>query len=142
MDKIVALKNDVGATFFEMYFLQEANCLYCNWLGYTIRTDSIAGSTEMMKWAAEHAAAKGVTAIINDNRKKQGTWADVVDWISEVWSPAMYKAGIRKNAVILSDDIFTQLSAEALQENSEKAGFVVTNRFNSMEEAVAWISPK
>lgn len=142
MQHILTLTDEMGNNFFFMFYNEKENCLYCKWQGQTVAQDIYAGSTEEMNWAAATAAAKGCDAVINDCRLLEGSLVDTTEWATNVWSPAMYKSGIRYNAILQSDDIFSQLSLEAFEELTAGSGHIVNKMFNSEEAAAEWINTK
>lgn len=142
MQLIKELRDELGIRYFSMYYNPQVPCLYCRWEGQTIAEDVMAGSTEEMKWAEEHALARGCVAIINDCRLLIGSLVDTTDWATAVWRPAMYKSGIMYNAILQSEDIFSQLSLQSFQEMSAGLGHITNKIFADERSAEVWIKEK
>ena len=142
MEFIKELKDDMGHKFFSMYHNAGQRYLYCKWEGQTVSRDIYAGSTEEMNWAAENAARTQCIAVINDCRVLKGSLAETTEWATNIWSPAMHKSGIKYNAILQSDDIFSQLSLESFEEMTPGPGHIINKIFNNEQAAEEWISGK
>jgi hypothetical protein len=60
------------------------------------------------------------------------------EWSNSVWFPQALGAGITKMGVIVSDDIFNQLSVEEIMNKVEGTGFT-SQYFPVLSQAVAWM---
>ncbi len=61
------------------------------------------------------------------------------EWLNTVIFPELIKAGIRKMAFLVTDDLFSQVSIEqAMDEKTAKEGFQ-TRFFDDYESAKAWV---
>lgn len=58
-------------------------------------------------------------------------------WTNEVWFPSALSAGIKYIALVVPEDIFSQVSVDNIIDNAE--GDFQTRYFNSVEEAAAWL---
>lgn len=142
MHLLKELTDNLGKKFFSMYYNAEKNYLYCKWEGQTVSDDIYAGSTEEMNWAAAHSATKNCRAVVNDCRLIVGSLVDTTEWATNVWSPAMYGHGIQYNAILQSDDVFSQLSLDAFEEMTAGSGHIINKLFNNLEAAEEWIAGK
>ncbi len=142
MDHILDLTDNLGNRFFSLFYNGQQNHMYCLWEGLTISSDVYAGSKEEMKWAEAHARSKNCHAIINDCRLIKGSLVDTTEWATTVWSPAMYNAGILYNAIIQSEDVFSQLSLADFEELTAGTGHIINKIFSSLEAGEAWIAGK
>jgi hypothetical protein len=76
------------------------------------------------------------TKILVDISDMTSSFHNVNDWMATYLMPKLVKAGLTHSAVILSKNVFTQLSAAQWEEKS--SGF--TNRnFQNVEKALAWL---
>jgi hypothetical protein len=107
-----------------------------------VAKDIYAGSNEQVNWANAHASGRQCHAVINDCRLLAGSLVDTTEWATNVWSPAMYKSGIMYNAILQSDDIFSQLSLDAFEEMTAGAGHIVNKIFNNEPDAAQWFAGK
>ena len=133
------LKNERGEVFFELSYRPGPNYLYAEWIGYVVRRNIIDGGQMQIDWAGLHAGERGTQVVVNDNRRMRGSWESAVDWTIEVAGPALRAAGLRLNAVILSPDLFTQVSSEAMVDGMG-ADALPMRIFPSLAEAEHWIA--
>jgi len=59
-------------------------------------------------------------------------------WSTNIWFPLALNAGINKMAIILSDDLFNQLSVEEIM-HRVSSPHLVSHYFSDQEEALSWI---
>ncbi len=139
MKPIVQLQNGDGKPFFSMSYNERANYVYCDWAGYLVHQQIVDGCGELVKWAKANAIPKKCAAVINDNRKLRGSWEAAVDWIDRNVNKPMFDAGINYNAIIIGQDLFTQISAEALAATN-RPGSVTHRLVPSLPAAEAWVA--
>lgn len=137
MELPAQLKNERGDVFFELSYRPGPNYLYAEWIGYAVHRNVIEGGQMQMDWTRLHARDRGTQVVVNDTRRMRGSWESAVDWSIEVASPALAAAGLRLNAVILSPDLFTQVSAEAMVDGATALPMRI---FPSLAEAEHWIA--
>lgn len=142
MKHILDLTDNLGNRFFSLFYNEQQHYLYCKWEGLTVSSDVYAGSEEEMKWAAANARTSNCQAVINDCCLIKGSLVDTTDWATKVWSPAMYHSGILYNAIIQSEDVFSQLSLADFEELSAGSGHIINKIFNSLEAGEEWIAGK
>jgi hypothetical protein len=58
------------------------------------------------------------------------------DWTNSNWAKRAIEAGLRYNAIVLSEDIFGRLSIEAI---TEDAKVVKVKYFDNIAEAKEWL---
>jgi len=77
--------------------------------------------------------------IIADSRKLDfGINPDLQDWTNQTVFPVALEMGLNKAALVLNNDLITQLSIEQTMEEVEGVKFI-TNYFDDLEEARKWI---
>lgn len=59
-------------------------------------------------------------------------------WSNTIWFPEALEAGISRIGIIVSDDIFNQLSVEEIMSRVDNAE-LSSHYFSSPEEAMSWI---
>lgn len=141
MQKIAGLKNELDEKYYELFYNAEKHYLYANWIGFATSQEIVDGATLLQHWQEEHRD-QNVSCYINDNREFKGTWGVEMQWVTEEWTPAVYNAGLRYCALVLSPDIFAQMSAAAFDEASAEIGKLNTRMFKTFEEAERWIEEK
>lgn len=60
------------------------------------------------------------------------------EWTNQIFFVPVLEIGLNRSAIILSEDLITQLSTEQIMEESEASKFQ-TRYFDSKEAAKAWI---
>jgi hypothetical protein len=74
--------------------------------------------------------------LIGDVRQLGAVQLDDQQWILSDWIPQARKAGFSCSAVIVSQDIFTQMTLEGMSGHMEDLS---SKHFDNMKDAVDWI---
>lgn len=132
------VKDENQHVFVRVEYWDEKNTTYANWMGADLRVDQIKeGAMAILEQLTENQTS----FVINDNREITGVWDEVNDWIANEWMPRAIGAGMRKFAHILSSDLFSQLSAEFMEENSKEIeGDFQLRTFGNLEEVEKWLT--
>jgi len=134
------LRDEEGKVFFEMEYWADQNLIYCNWIAEFIPVNQVKqGALQMLEGLKTHPTP----FLLNDNRQVTGVWDEANDWIASFWIPEAIKLGLRKFAHIYPEDLYARLSAQFMQQNSEKVADLDTFEMklfkNDQEEALAWL---
>ncbi len=79
------------------------------------------------------------THLISDITKIEGTFEEANEWFISVFNPKMVELGMTYEAIIQGTDLFSQLSAEDLAENTELSEIGYHLRlFDSVEKGLEW----
>ncbi len=90
---------------------------------------------EVIDLVLEHKFTHLVSVII----EFEGAFDKVNDWFTNVFNPKMVELGMTYEAIIQGGDIFSQLSAEELAENTELSEIGYHLRlFDSVEKGLEW----
>ncbi len=109
------------------------NLIYLDWNGY-LNVDLVkAGSEELLKLIKQHRVNK----VLVDNRKVSGPWQAANEWYQTDWNPRAAKEGLTDMAVIMSENIFTQLSLQGFAKVTK--GVYTVNVFNAEAPARKWL---
>ncbi|MBT1704049.1 hypothetical protein [Chryseosolibacter indicus] len=112
---------------------KENNLIYLDWNGY-LSVDLVkSGSEELLAVIKETQCQN----VLVDNRKVSGPWQAANEWYQTDWNPRAAKAGLANMAVIMSDNIFTQLSLQGFAKVSK--GVFTVNVFNADVPARKWL---
>ncbi|AFM05026.1 hypothetical protein Fleli_2669 [Bernardetia litoralis DSM 6794] len=134
------LKDESQNIFLQVEPLLDRNIMYSNWIGTDLTIDQIKeGGALILKQIAEHKTS----FIMSDNRQLIGGWDMVVidAWIADHWMPKVIEAGVKKFAHLLPNELFTELSAEFMKDNTEELeGDFKLRLFHSQEEAEKWLA--
>lgn len=86
--------------------------------------------------AFEYMKTHTTEAFIMDFRNMKGTFTMLNDWVIETFRPAV-AMGLKKTAMILNEDIFTQFAAnDALK----KVTLIKIQVFKDLEDADKWLA--
>jgi len=129
------LKRPTGKELYATLTLEKQNDLiFLDWNGY-LNLDLVkAGSEELLVWIKQHK----VTKVLVDNSKVSGTWQAANSWYETDWNPRAAKEGLAFMAIIMSDNVFTQLSAQGFVKVTK--GLYTVNIFNGASQARAWLA--
>jgi PAS domain S-box-containing protein len=94
-------------SFITIRYQPDHDYLDVDWIGYQ-NYDSVVKGCQIMLDLMQKCDCK---KVLNNNTKVKGNWSEASDWGSEVWFPAMAKAGLRKFAWIYSPSAFSRISS-------------------------------
>lgn len=77
-----------------------------------------------------------IQKILVNNQQVLGPWGKANDWYAADWNPRAIEAGLTHMAVVVSPNIFTQLSLEGFIELDP--GYLVRS-FQEMNKAEEWL---
>lgn len=112
---------------------KENGLIYLDWNGYLNVELVKAGSEELLLMIKQVKAKK----VLVDNRKVSGPWQAANEWYQNDWNPRAAKEGLSDMAVIMSDNIFTQLSLQGFTKVTQ--GVYTVGIFNSEPQARKWL---
>ena len=61
------------------------------------------------------------------------------EWVNTDWLPRAIEAGYRKVAIIVPEDIFSQIAVDDIMEKAREEAPVEDHYFTNLEEAKAWL---
>jgi|SRR5690606_33511499 len=122
-----------GEVYATLTYEKDNNWIYLDWNGFLTVDLVKEGSEELLKLIKEFKVSK----VLVDNRKVSGPWQAANEWYANDWNPRAIKEGLRFMAVVMSDNLFTQLSLQ----NFEKitTGVYTVHSFNADAPARNWL---
>ncbi|MEO1050551.1 MAG: hypothetical protein AAFX87_07985 [Bacteroidota bacterium] len=126
------LRKGTGKVYLTVQYDEENSWLYANWVGF-MTMDMIKQGGLMLIEAVRESKCKH---MLNDNREVEGTWAKANEWIATEWGPKIMDAGLRNFAMILSSNIFSEMSAKDLE--TKQDSFTMRS-FVDIEDAKKWL---
>jgi len=128
----------------EIYFDESRRIMKNIWLTKTISFEDM--KEEMHKWM-EVFNARTCKFMLTDNRIGQIVVPEIQDWIIDFLFPTVVEKGVKKYAILVSDEIFSKVSseqmfdAEKVEEHKNKNEFQQLF-FNKEEEgqALNWLN--
>ncbi|MBS2099237.1 hypothetical protein [Carboxylicivirga linearis] len=76
------------------------------------------------------------TNMIIDNRKMEGSFSSVNDWLANDYMPSLIKLGLSNNGVVLPANVFAKL---AVDDWDKKVSGFATRNFDNTEAAISWV---
>lgn len=120
-------------TYAILTYEKDKNFIYLDWKGF-LPVDLVkAGSEELLQLIIETSCNK----VLVDNRGISGPWQAANPWYETDWNPRAVKAGLEFMAVIMSENIFTQLSLQGFTKVTK--GVYTVKIFNGELAGRTWI---
>jgi hypothetical protein len=112
---------------------KENDLIFVDWNGF-LPVDLVKeGSEELLKMIKQ---VKCGNVLVN-NQKVSGPWQEANGWYQTDWNPRAAKEGLKTMAVIMSDNVFTQMSLQGFTKVTK--GVYTVGVFNSDAQARNWI---
>jgi hypothetical protein len=84
--------------------------------------------------------ASGTRKFLNSNADMQSAWDGINDWLNTDFMPRMIASGLNRLAFVVSQDIFTRISAENFAENMEtQSEYLTFCTFGDEASATTWL---
>jgi len=132
-----ALKDKNQNVFYEVEYWSDKNIIYSNWKGDFLDVDEVKEGALL---GLEKIKEYKTSIFLNDNRELRGSWDGANEWIANEWIPNAIAAGLKKFAHIVPEDIYAQLSADFMKDNSEEVKDAFQMRiFEDEAKAIAWL---
>jgi hypothetical protein len=112
-----------GAPFVKLTFFPEEHYIYVDWEGY-LDVDLVKqGSAELLEMILEMKVQK----VLISNEKVSGPWGKANQWYATHWNPRARVAGLKYMSVIVSDNIFAQVSLQGFEKVNNGSYTVFTH---------------
>ena len=106
-----------------------------SWQHFPLSDEFRAGMDQLIRLMEE----KKIGKVLTDTRKMGAISPDDHDWSINDWLTRAFAAGYRRIAIVISEDIFNQMSVEDIMSRVEGVDFV-TKYFPSPEEGRKWLA--
>ena len=140
MTTIEKIENATGEVYAVLGYEPDKNYLLMKWIGYCTEEEMKSATLRMLDWQRGEGRRKGCRFHVHDTKELEGAWVGIVDWIRNAFFPQCYEAGLRYNISVLSPDLFSKLSSEALLQRSSAK--VPTLLFETLSQAERWLTAK
>lgn len=128
------VKAENGETVVALTHVPEKDFIYAKWVWYhELGIDAVIQGCEAMY---EFLKDKKAKAFLSDTRDVRDAWDEANEWIATDLTPRLVAEGLTRLAVIISSDLFHQLTVEELEQSI--SGFTMRHH-DSPEEAIAWL---
>jgi hypothetical protein len=138
MDKIflTKLQNELNDDFAHFYQLKDyPHILLQEWKGFCIPKELKDGHQKVINLVKEYEFTHLISVII----ELEGAFEEVNDWFLKEFNPKMIELGMQYEAIVQSEDLFSQLSTEDLIEDSKLKEIGYHMRlFDSTEKSLEW----
>lgn len=121
-------------SYLKIVFNEEIQSAEMHWKTFTTPQELKDGLNKGLELVEE----KNISNWIADVSSLGVVGEEEQKWSNENWFPRALKEGIKRMAVIVSDDIFNQMSVEEIMQNVPQMNFT-SKYFSNVEEAREWI---
>lgn len=137
MKELLKLTKGTTGTPYLTFYHEAPDTLVLKWKGF-VSVDLIV---EAHKKSFDLIKNNRVTKMIEDVQDFTGPFSEANQWFIETYAPKVKRLGINHTAVILSQNIFTQLTVNQLKENEDFKKIGISYRvFESINLAKNWLS--
>lgn len=137
MTPIYTAKNAADEVYAELCYNGGKNYLFMRWSGFCTDDELKSATLRMLDWQQSDGQQLGCRFHVHDTKEFETAWTGTVDWIVGEFFNKAYTFGLRCNISVLSPDLFSQLSSEALHHYPDSR--VPTVLFNSLAAAEQYI---
>ena len=137
---IEKFKNAEDQVYAVLSYEPAKNYLLMKWIGYSTDAEIKTVLLRVIDWQRREGRPKGCKFHVHDTKEIEGAWAGMLDWINTEFFPECYKAGLRYNISVLSPDLFSALSSQALLRKHNPV--VPTVLFETLSQAERWLTEK
>ncbi|RRB17757.1 hypothetical protein [Larkinella knui] len=138
MNELTKIENEEGVVYAILSYEPAKNYLLMKWIGFCTDEELMQATLRMLEWQLAEGKQKACRFHVHDTKEFDVAWAGTVDWIVNEYFPKIYDAGVRYNISILSPDLFSKLSSEALFEKSNPV--LPTRLCETLSEAERFIA--
>lgn len=106
------------------------------WKGFLTSSEFREATGKCMQLIEEYQPLRW----LGDNRKLRAIRKADQEWFAESIFPKLAASTLRRNAAIVSEDLFNRMAVEQLVKRAQNLGDMVIKEFDNEEEAIAWVS--
>ncbi|MTI19714.1 hypothetical protein E1176_01640 [Fulvivirga sp. RKSG066] len=118
-----------------IYFNHEEEVLYAEWIGF-LKADQVQVGCKAM---TDYIKKNKVKTHLSDHRKLRVLAKEVQGYLTEEWFPEVESNGLRRVAVLVSDDVFAKATVDKVN-TTAKVGQLVIKTFNAPKDCINWLS--
>ncbi len=133
---LTKIQNELNEEYAHYYQLKDfPHVLLQEWKGFCMPEDLKNGHQKVIDLVTQH----NFTHLISDIVELEGSFEETNEWFLQEFNPKMVELDMKYEAIIQSEDIFSQLSAEDLIENTQLSEIGYHMRlFSSVEKGLEW----
>jgi hypothetical protein len=110
-------------------------CVYAEFKSFATSAEFRSGTMEILDAIRERHAG----SLISDNRRLELVTSEDQLWIRDTWVPMAVEAGLKRIAVVLAHHGLGKYASQEIINRFPNMVFV-TRTFDSVDEAVKWVS--
>ena len=134
-ENYATIHNLLKEPFAQIHYEPANRILYCEWTGY-LKLDETRESCQMIiDFVKEHQLKRQLSV----HSRLKILSMPLQDYLINDFFPQLEQNGLRKTAVILSDDVFAQVTAENVGLRAGSSRHQIKS-FTAMEEARGWLT--
>lgn len=118
----------------KMWFNSNEQILYAEWKGF-LKIDEVKKGCDVM---TKFVKDKGVKAHLSDHVRLRVLTKDVQEYLTQTSFPDLEKAGLRKVAALVSDDVFAKATVDKVNKTAQVGQLTIVT-FNSEKDSIAWL---
>lgn len=126
------------SSYLTIQYIEEGNYQINTWLPNSKNLDDSIFKTELAEQAKIALENKPSAFITDASSLLFSIHPDLQEWVNQTIFKDMYEAGIKKLALLSSNDVVTQLSLEQLVDDYTLKSFAI-EFFDDAEKAKEWI---
>lgn len=119
----------------KIYYYQELNCVCLQWQGFA----QVEEFQEACDFSLDLLIKYNASKMIADNTNAKVVSPENQEWLTQTWFPKAYTKGYRTSAVIVSKDLFNEITVKKIV-NQMDAGKFEVQFFKNMEDAKSWLA--
>jgi hypothetical protein len=124
----------LNESFVEIYFDKEANTIVASWKGFLTVEQVKTGCSFLTDYIIKHK----LSSHLSDHTGLRILSKDVQEYLTGTWFNEVEKAGIRKIAVKIAADVFTQATVQTVN-TKQQYGAMAIETFRSTADALNWL---
>ncbi len=133
----ITLKDKEGIEFCDCEYIAEETLARIDWKVPYITVENVQ---QLGHLTFELFAQYKVTRLLNNGTSVENSWDDANEWLATNWMPKAIEAGLLKFANVLSENLYSLLSGEFMQDNAQKLENVFELQiFHDVEKARDWV---
>lgn len=109
------------------------NWVFSRWYGFVSKHNLIGSANSTLQLLLETNCPN----LLIDHRDVHGTWADITDWLQNIWLPGVLQAGLQKYAHVALPGSYSVMHAESLFARIH--GKLEMMIFSDLEDAQIWL---
>ena len=138
MTPIYTAHNAADEVYAELQYDADKNYLFMRWSGYCTDDELKQATLRMLDWQRAEGQQRACRFHVHDTKEFETAWTGTIDWIVNEFFNKAHAFGLRTNISVLSPDLFSKVSSEALQQ--QPGSLVPTMLFDSLAAAERYIA--